>query len=136
MNILAVEIIGAIAGVITLFILPVLFLVKLMRRYDAKAEKRLNELMTSRSIVNGHDTKRQVNFYVKYGILHWSKSLRLTFNVTIENVDALILLCSDLRSFALRWGLFANGILFNPLITWWNYSRALKTLESFKYTIY
>ena len=121
-----------VAGVALGLGLPAYLGILFYRKYQANAKSKLDSILASYHYVGNNDAAHQVIFHTYHGFLIWGTQIKHVIQFDPNNIEPVINQLNGLKSFNFKWGLFAYGALFIPVLTYFEYKKAIKTLHSYK----
>jgi hypothetical protein len=77
-----------------------------------------------------NDTMYQITFHTYHGFLLWVTQTKHVILFNPDNIESTIGLLRALRKFTLKWGFFAYGALFIPILSFFEYRKDIKILQT------
>ncbi|HLD36408.1 MAG TPA: hypothetical protein VJC37_06770 [Planctomycetota bacterium] len=120
-------------GVVVGFGIPIYLGLILYRKYTKSAEVALGVILSSYPKYD-EGTMYSVTFHTYYGFLAWATQTKLIFPFDPNNIEPTVNLLRSLLKYNFKWGFLAEGALFIPVLSYFEYRKNIKTLRTHQLT--
>ena len=109
------------------FTVPAFVAIRFYRRVEAKAGEELERIWSRYAGLGIPTDNPCCVFHTYHGYLLWVT--QTTHRVPIVESESVRSILDELRRFNRRWGMFAYGMGVIPVLSWWEYRKALKRVH-------